>query len=384
MEGWQIALIIFVACSFFWCCVSMLTGGTIFATNTTPAPAPTPAPTPAPAPAPTPAPAPQITGASPVSNLGSTIPPPPPPPQVPKFVAVSIGTEAAYSSDGINWTASTLPSSQTWSGVAHKSTNTLVVAAIAGRYDATNAAASSADGGKTWTATTMPSSAYWRAIACCPAGPGHAGRFVAVASNGVNTAAYSNDGINWTASTLPSAQYWRGVCCRSDGRYVATADSGGVAAYSNDGINWTQVTVPGGAGPGWYGIAVGPTRYIMASDNNGFTAYSDNGTSWTSGGNVGEPFPVSVAINSTGSVAVVAIRNRAKLAYSTNGGVSWTTVAIADDTWNNVTWSASTSKFVMIAGGDGSSNQVVYSTNGTSWTSATMPSVQAWNGLSSY
>ena len=297
---------------------------------------------------------------------------------------MSIGTEAAYSSDGINWTASTLPSSRNWCGVAFKPNNTLVVAAIAGyNSDPTNQAASSTDGGKTWTARTMPSSAYWRAIACCPPGPAHAGRFVAVAWGGVNTAAYSNDGITWTACTLPSAQYWRGVCCRSDGRYVATADSGGVAAYSNDGITWTQVTGPGGDGPGWYGVAVGPTRYIMVSDNNGSTAYSDNGTSWTSGGNAGSFYPVSVAINSSG-LAVAAHRNRAVLSYSTNGAVSWSTVAIADDFWNNVTWSASTNKFVMTAGGDSPSNKVVYSTNGTSWSSATMPSVQAWNGLSSY
>jgi hypothetical protein len=300
-----------------------------------------------------------------------------------RFVAVSFGTLAAYSDDGISWTASTLPSDNKWCGVAHKSNNTKVLATISGYSNGqTNAAAYSIDGGKTWTATTMPSVAYWRAIACCPTGVVHAGRFVAVAWGGVNKAAYSDNGINWVATTLPSSQYWRGVCCRSDGRYVAVADGGGVGAYSNDGITWVGTTMSGGAGFGWYGVAVGPTRYIAVTDNGGSTGYSDNGVNWTAGGYPGEPYPVSVAINSSG-LAVAAIRNRPVLSYSTNGGVAWTTVAIADDWWNNVTWSASSNKFVMIAGGDWYSNKVLYSTNGTSWSSATMPSGAAWNGLSS-
>jgi hypothetical protein len=68
--------------------------------------------------------------------------------QAPAFVTVSAPTNAAYSTNGITWSASTLSTSATWVGVAYGN-----------------------------------------------------GLFVASAENSSN-AAYSTDGINWSASTL--------------------------------------------------------------------------------------------------------------------------------------------------------------------------------------
>jgi len=39
--------------------------------------------------------------------------------QIPAFVTVSAPNNAAYSTNGINWSASALPSSGTWVGVAY-------------------------------------------------------------------------------------------------------------------------------------------------------------------------------------------------------------------------------------------------------------------------
>jgi hypothetical protein len=58
--------------------------------------------------------------------------------------------------------------------------------------------------GITWTATTMPSSEAWRSVTYGD------GAFVAVAYYS-DEAAYSTDGITWTASTLPSSADWRSV-----------------------------------------------------------------------------------------------------------------------------------------------------------------------------
>jgi hypothetical protein len=62
--------------------------------------------------------------------------------------------------------------------------------------------------GINWTAATMPSSAYWYGVAY-----GN-GKFVAV-NYYSDKAAYSTDGINWTAATMPSA-YWYGVAYGGD------------------------------------------------------------------------------------------------------------------------------------------------------------------------
>jgi hypothetical protein len=67
---------------------------------------------------------------------------------------------AATSTDGITWTARTLPSSAGWASVTYGN-GTFV--AVAGGYDASAAAASSTDG-ITWTASTMPSSDSWRGM----------------------------------------------------------------------------------------------------------------------------------------------------------------------------------------------------------------------------
>jgi hypothetical protein len=109
----------------------------------------------------------------------------------------------------------------------------------------TNTAAYSADG-INWTATTMPSSANWHSVAY-----GN-GKFVAVAY-GTNNAAYSSNGVSWTAATMPSNSSWHNVAY-GNGKFVAVANSD-KAAYSADGISWTAATMPSSAG--WYSVTYG-------------------------------------------------------------------------------------------------------------------------------
>ena len=141
-----------------------------------------------------------------------------------KFVAVAGGesdsNKAAYSTDGINWIASTLP-----------------FVAIDGAYNS-NKAAYSTDG-INWIASTLPSSAYWRSVTYGD------GKFVAVVY-GSNKAAYSTDGINWSEIALPSSTYWYSITY-GDSKFVAVAggeSDSNKAAYSTDGINWIASTLP--------------------------------------------------------------------------------------------------------------------------------------------
>jgi hypothetical protein len=86
-----------------------------------------------------------------------------------------------------------------WNGVACNPT-TGVFVAIA---NSTTAAASSTDG-ITWTARSLPSSPYWIAVTCNPT----TGVFVAVSTNASTAAASSTDGITWTQRTLPTVSDW--------------------------------------------------------------------------------------------------------------------------------------------------------------------------------
>ena len=65
--------------------------------------------------------------------------------------------------------------------------------------------------GLSWTTTSMLSSTYWDPV--CYGTPNDSPMFVAI-SNGrtSDVAAYSTDGINWSSATLPSQTYWYSVC----------------------------------------------------------------------------------------------------------------------------------------------------------------------------
>ena len=132
-------------------------------------------------------------------------------------------TTAAYSEDGVTWTAATLPSSAYWYSVTYGNGRFVAVAA-----NSTTAAYS--EDGITWTAATLPSSADWRSVTY-----GN-GKFVAVAANST-TAAYSEDGVTWTQTTLPRSAWWNSVTY-DNGKFVAVAQSSTTAAYSEDGITW--------------------------------------------------------------------------------------------------------------------------------------------------
>ena len=127
---------------------------------------------------------------------------------------------------------------------------TYTTGSIANRFAAvvnnSNQAAYS-DDGITWTATTMPASSSWFSVTY-----GN-DKFVAIAY-GSNQAAYSTDGINWTASTMPSSLNWYSVTY-GDGKFVAVATGSNQAAYSTDGITWTATTLP--ASSSWFSVTYG-------------------------------------------------------------------------------------------------------------------------------
>jgi hypothetical protein len=103
-----------------------------------------------------------------------------------------------------------------------------------------------------WTAVDLP------ALPAQPAGGQWAdviygdGKFVTVAFR-TDRAAWSTDGIDWHQTVLPSFAYWRDVTY-GGGKFVAIASSAfemsegktyeATAAWSADGITWNAATLP--------------------------------------------------------------------------------------------------------------------------------------------
>jgi len=182
-----------------------------------------------------------------------------------KFVAVAYGTVGAYSTNGVTWTASTMPSAN-WYSVTYG--NGKFVAVSFG----TNATAYSTDG-ITWASATLSSSDNWQSVTY-----GNA-RFVAVATSSSNVATYSTDGITWTATSLPSFSNWQSVAY-GNGKYVTIANGpSNVTAYSTDGITWTAGTLPSSSN--WQSVTYGNGQFVSVSYSTNKWAYSNDGITWT-------------------------------------------------------------------------------------------------------
>lgn len=254
-----------------------------------------------------------------------------------KFVALNYNSNiAAYSTDGINWTQTTLPVSGPWSSICYGAGK--FVASRMGEY---KSVIYSTDG-ITWTEATLPTwidyfwhsltygngmfiltslryknkyhetylyskdgitwtkgkvsydgvnsmVQYWTSV--CYGG----GKFVlfgvnAISSDGTRPVYYSTDGIIWHKGNLTFSGWWIKTCY-GKGTFVALSNGindGGVAtnflAYSTDGINWNQSTLP--ATIEWRDVCYGAGMFVAVGYKNddgtnpNCMAYSTDGINW--------------------------------------------------------------------------------------------------------
>lgn len=167
--------------------------------------------------------------------------------------------------DGVTWqNGGSLPSSGEWTRVAYGGGVWVAI------KRSSSAAAYSSDG-ISWTAATLPASVAWYAVAY------GGGVFVATAS-GTATAAYSADGITWSSSTLPTSGNWYGLAY-GNGRFVAVRDSSTAAAYSTDGVTWNASTLPTSAKRLSAGFGNG--LFLVPDETGGTLATSADGDTWT-------------------------------------------------------------------------------------------------------
>ena len=207
--------------------------------------------------------------------------------------------------------------------------------------------------------------------------------FIAVAG-GTNQAGYSVDGITWSNVTLPSSQEWIAIAygkVSNVSRYVAVSRQSQIAAWSIDGVSWTSSSI--GEGGDWNGIAYGNGRFVVISESDSSSTSravtTDGAVTW------------SVGSVSTGAVAiayglgrfVIVEGNFSNSVASSTDGITWTTATLpanvdsTENNWRDIAFG--NGRFVAIADNNA---QTAYSLNGTTWTSGQLPVNADWRKVS--
>lgn len=184
---------------------------------------------------------------------------------------------AYYSYDGINWAGTTTQAGVFGTNGCSLTVNSSGMFCAVSASTASDTRAMTSTNGITWTARTVPAGG-WTSICWT-------GQYF-VASAGATTTNFicrSTDGINWQTVNIPFTGYALSITSDGNGK-VLTAQSTGAstaAAYSTDhGATWNSTTLPV-AGQFRALMCVGNTWMVPRYNSN--TIYtSTNLTSWTS------------------------------------------------------------------------------------------------------
>lgn len=238
-----------------------------------------------------------------------------------KFVIIS-KNKIAYSVDGIHWTQSTYSGALDLGAIAFGN-GKFIITGGSRTYNATDGYfvkeskfLYSTDG-INWTISNLPSEGSWTTL--CFGG----GKFVAVDYNQTAKAIYTTDGATWYPIQLPYSAQWSDIAY-GNGRFVMVAKSaaasiGGTkySLYSDDGLSWTYRNLPESAE--WEEIEYG-SKMFLAVAANGTTAYSLDGRTWKSG-----PFTKIVYISGLAfggnKFVVVASQNHNQSSYIIEGNL---------------------------------------------------------------
>jgi hypothetical protein len=204
-----------------------------------------------------------------------------------------------------------------------------------------------------WIPRTPAAIKYWRRIAWSPV----LKLYCAVADSvlATNNIMTSPDGINWTLrSTSVSMVFTSIIWVDRLGRFIAIGADNGVfpapttySAVSTDGITWTVYTITTNAW--WNDLAWSPQLSRL--------------------------------------VAVSPQENIRSIAYSDNGGETWTTLfpatPLISNRWNGICWSGEFGLFVATGSfaDSGSARHIMTSPDGITWTQRTAPAAKDWYSI---
>ena len=303
------------------------------------------------------------------------------------FIAGSYDNDAAISTDGNYWSSGTilnlgslLPSGVNAGGIIIKSriplpyitsyiNNTMAIIdrqvtskfCVAGQN---STFAYSYDGTVWYKSPAVSISGNIRSIAF------NGSMWLAVTSNGgaTNSIAYSYNGISWTLNSSGSAILNANISGVAWGGniWVAVGSSspgGRGLMYSYDGITWTASTSANSFTQQYECVAWNGTMWL-ASSNTSQLMYSSDGITW------------AIALTTPQVVTAIATNGRIWVSGTTSGNIYYSYDGF---NWNfSTTISGTPYIYNILSNGynwlitsQSTSNPIMYSTNGTSWTAQT-------------
>lgn len=209
-----------------------------------------------------------------------------------RFVAIPYNGRPIYSTNGINWLQSSAPSNLPGEAIAHGSwnvfnptDNTITYKNLFVTVAWGTGGAYSTDG-ISWTATTIPNGS-WYSIEF-----GN-DRFVAVPYN-TGFSMFSTDGLTWTTTQAPATARSTQALSYGNGYFVTPSGQNNNSNLyaSTDGSTWTTIELPfsGRSNEYWtssangsMGLLVGGYSYTSGIDGSGYYptyAFSTNGLVW--------------------------------------------------------------------------------------------------------
>lgn len=310
------------------------------------------------------------------------------------FVAVSSGastTNCVYTSpDGITWTAQTLPAvpSAALIAIAYQSTGT-VFCIIAHNSAASNTVFTSTNG-SAWIARTIPAtpaSSLWDITS--------SGSLFVVATQATlstpGSIMTSADGTTWTlrSPSAPGSAGLTSITFAGTLFFVSTSSAaGGTSLYSSpDGITWTAVPIPSSAFPTLFRAAIvsSPNGVLFIANGNSFS----RGTNAIRSSDFGSTFSL-ISISNVASIQrtrSVAFGNGVFVAYSSgiktggayisSDGITWTECSFPRDASPLLTGSGFITflngKFYISTGSTGGTDQLISSPDGINWSFISIP-----------
>ena len=218
-------------------------------------------------------------------------------------------------------------------------------------------------------------------------GYGLGGRFVAMRSGSV-IGATSEDGITWTTRTslMPSGASWSAGAWgyfndgsslpgESSSRFVAVA--GGSAnttgAWSADGITWTATSMNTSAT--WTDVCFGEGRFVAIASDSTTVRISGDGENWDSTGTLGRTGYTCIAY---GLGLYVAARSGSSIGAWSTDGVTWIEIAMpSSSSWNKIAYG--NGRFVALSTSSGT--VTAYSITGKVWYAGTLPVSTSWTNI---
>jgi len=222
-------------------------------------------------------------------------------------------------------------------------------------------------------------------------GYGIGGRYVALRA-GSTVGATSEDGVSWStrASLMPSGANWLAMTAGmlDDGssigkvsRFVAVA--GGSAnttgAYSDDGITWSAVSMQTSAT--WVDVAFGKQLFVAIASDTTTVRIADSASdviAWSLTGTLTTTGFTAIAYGKNRFVTIKSGTDVTNYATSDTVTGTWTAGTLpVSSNWNSIAYG--NNRFVAISGTSGTI--AAYSLDGVTWTASTLPATALWTKI---